>query len=104
MTTLEFLRQFRILDYAIFDFLVSFLGIYLLSPTLSKLFLKLRLKIPKINWLFLTLPIAILSHLLIGSITPMTEDFINPSGNYILKILIIGLFILGMRGIKITKK
>ncbi len=104
MIPIEFLRQFRLGEYAIFDFLVSFLGIYLLSSLLSKLFLKINISIPKINWMFLTLPISIIAHLAVGRITPMTGDFININGHYILKIVIIILFILGMKGIKIVKK
>jgi len=104
MTILEFLRQFRVGGYAIFDFVVSFLGIYLISPRLSRIFLKLRLDIPKRNWLFLTLPLSILIHLLVGTITPMTRDFFDIHGHYILKILILGLLIFGIRGIKIIKK
>jgi len=34
----------------------------------------------------------------------MTKNFIDPYANYILKILIVGLFILGMKGIKRIKK
>lgn len=104
MNTIEFLRQFRILDYAVFDFAASFLGIYLLSPLLSKLFLKLRLNIPKRNWLFLTLPIGMVSHLLVGSITPMTRDFLDLNDHYILKIVILILLFFGIKGIKVVKK
>lgn len=104
MTTLEYIRQFRIGEYAIFDLAVAFLGVYLLAPLLSKLFLKLRLNVPKINWLFLTLPIGILVHILVGSITPMAANFLDFSGHYILKVLILGLLFLGFRGIKIVKK
>jgi len=104
MNPIEFLRQFRLGGYAIFDFAVAFLGIYLLSPLLSKIFLKLRLDIPKLNWLFLTLPISIIVHLLIGQTTLMTKNFLDIHGHYILKILILGLLILGIKGIKIIKK
>lgn len=104
MDILTFLRQFRLLDYAIFDFIVSFLGIYLLSPTLSKMFRKIRIEIPKINWLFLTLPIAIISHILVGVITPMTKDFLDVNGHYLLKIIILFLLVLGLKNIKILKK
>ncbi len=104
MPTLEFLRQFRIDQYAIFDLVVSFLGIYLLSPLLSKLFLKLGINIPKRNWLFLTLPIGILAHLLVGTITPMTANFLDINGHYILKIIILISLFLGIKGIKIVKK
>jgi hypothetical protein len=104
MTTIEVLRQFRIGGYAIFDFTLSFFGIYLLSPLLSKIFRKLRIDIPKQNWLFLTLSISVFVHLLTGNLTPMTKNFVDYTGHYFLKILIIGLSILGIRGSKIIKK
>ncbi|KKP79430.1 MAG: hypothetical protein UR78_C0014G0011 [Candidatus Moranbacteria bacterium GW2011_GWF2_35_39] len=104
MIPIEFLRQFRLGDYAIFDFAVSFLGIYLLAPLLSKLFLKLKLDIPKQNWLYLTLPIGVTTHLLFGKITPLTRDFIDIQGHYIVKIIILGLLFLGLNDIKIIRK
>ncbi len=104
MNTIEFLRQFRVLDYAVFDFAVSFLGIYLLAPLLSKIFLKIRLDIPRKSWLFLTLPISILTHLIVFSITPMTRDFFDIHDHYILKIVILILLFFGIKGIKIVKK
>ena len=104
MLPIDFLRQFRFGGYAIFDFAVAFLGIFLLSPLLSKIFKKLRVDIPKQNWLFLTLPIGIFVHLLVGKMTPMTQNFINIHDHYILKAVILGLLILGLKGIKIIKK
>lgn len=104
MIPIEFLRQFRIGEYAIFDLAVAFLGIYLLSSLLSKMFLKLRIDIPKRNWIFLTLPIGIAAHMIFGNMTPMTKNFLDIHGHYVLKILIIGLLILGLRNIKIIKK
>jgi len=104
MNTLEFLRQYKFSGYAIFDLLVSFIGIYLLAPRLSKLFLKIRIDIPKINWVFLTLPIGILFHLLFAKITPMTADLFDPNGHYVIKVIIISSLILGLRKIKIVKK
>ena len=102
--TIEFLRQFRFAGYAIFDLAVSFLGMYLLSPLLTKLFLKINIKIPKLNWIFLTLPIGILVHLLVGKITPMTTNFLNTNSHYFLKIVVLMSLALGLRGIKIIKK
>lgn len=105
MMSIEYLRQFRFGEFAVFDFAAAFLGVLLLSPLLSIIFLKLfRIDIPKKNWLFLTLPISIVVHLLAGEMTPMTKNFIDIHSNYILKILILGLLILGIRGIKIIKK
>jgi hypothetical protein len=103
MITIELLRQFRIGGYAVFDFAAAFLGIFLLSHLLSKIFRLIKLDIPKQNWLFLTLPIAILVHLLIGKMTPMTKNLLDLSGHYVLKIIILCLIILGIRGIKIIK-
>jgi len=103
MKTLEFLRQFRIKDYALFDFLITFLIIYLLSPFLSKLFLKFKIIIPQKNWLFLALPLSILTHLLINNITPLTRNFLDLNNYYLLKILILILLILGIKDIKIKK-
>jgi len=103
MDTITFLRQFRLFDYAVFDFIVSFLGMYLLSPLLSKGFRKIRIEIPKINWVFLTLPIGIISHLLTGAMTPMTIDFLNLNGDYTVKAIILISLILGLRNIKINK-
>jgi hypothetical protein len=104
MIPIEFLRQFRLGDYAIFDFIVVFLGFYLLAPLLSKIFLKLGLNIPKKSWLFLALPIGILTHLLFGRITPMTRDFISPESHYMLKIFILALLFLGIKGMTLVKK
>lgn len=104
MDTITYLRQFRIFNYAIFDLVVSFVGIYLLAPLLSKLLKKINIDIPKINWVYLTLPIGILTHILVGKFTPMTKNFLDLNSNYILKILILVLLFLGLRNIKRIKK
>jgi len=104
MISVEFLRQFRVGGYAIFDFATAFAGIYLFSLLTSRIFRKLRLDIPKRSWMFLTLPIGITTHIIIGRITPMTKNFLDIHGHYVLKIVIIGLLLFGLRGIKIIKK
>lgn len=104
MITIEHLREFRIGPYAVFDFVVSFLGIYILAPLLSKLFMLLKIKVSRKSWIFLTIPLSILIHYLVNNITPMTEDFLNPNGSYFLKIVIILLTIIGLKDIKFVKK
>ena len=104
MPTIESLRQFRLGGYAVFDFVVSFLGIYLLAPFLSKLFLKVGVKVPRKNWLFLTLPLSIVIHLLFGAMTQMTRDFLDLQGHFVIKVIIFVLLVLGLRGIEIVKK
>ena len=104
MVPIEYIRQFRLSGYAIFDFVAVFLGFCILAPLLSKLFLKFRLDIPKKNWFFLSLPMSIPIHLLVGQMTPMTRDFLDVKGHYLLKIIILSLLILGLRGIKKVQK
>ncbi|MDQ7010041.1 MAG: hypothetical protein Q9M94_07160 [Candidatus Gracilibacteria bacterium] len=104
METLDLLREFKVFDYAIFDLIVSFGGIYLLAPRLSKLFLKIKIDIPRKSWLLLTLPIGIIFHLIFGNITPMTRDLINPNDFYLLKILMLILIFFGFKYIKLGKK
>ncbi len=104
MNVLEFLRQVTIFNYAILDLILALGGIYLLSNRLSKIFLKINIKVPRLNWVFLTLPFSIIIHLIFGNITPMTRDFMDLYSHYFLKIFIICLIIFGIRGIKIIKK
>ncbi len=103
MISIEFLRQFRIFEFAVFDLALAFLGVLMLSPLLSWIFKKCGIHIPKRNWIFLTLPMSIVIHIAVGHITPLTRNFIDLGGHYFLKILIICLIILGMRGIKRIK-
>jgi hypothetical protein len=103
MNIISFLRQFRIGQFAIFDFALAFFGILLVSPLLFRIFMKIGIEIPRRSWLFFTLPIAIIVHLLIGRMTPMTKEFLDINGHYLLKIIILGSFILGLISIKRIK-
>lgn len=103
MSNIDFLRSFRIGEYAIFDLATSFIGVLILSPLLIRLFRLVHLDIPLSSWMLFTLPISILAHLIVGNHTPMTKYFFDPSGHYILKIFIIVLLIVGLRRISIIK-
>ncbi len=103
MITLEFIRSFRVGGYAIFDFVVSFIGIYLLAPFLSLLFSKLNIRISRKSWLFLTVPLSVVFHLLFGSYTQLTKDVIDMGGHYSLKLLLITLLILGLKDVRRMK-
>jgi hypothetical protein len=104
MFTIEFLRHYRVLGYAIFDLTVSFLGMAILAPLLSRMMRKVGYIVPMVNWVWMTLPIGILAHLLVGKITPMTAQFLNPDGDYVLKAIIFVMFVLSLVGIKRAKK
>jgi membrane-bound metal-dependent hydrolase YbcI (DUF457 family) len=103
MFSLTYLRMFRIEGFALFDLGVSFLGMALLAPLLSRLALKLGYIVPKVNWVWMTLTIGIIAHLLTGQMTPMTREFLNPSGDYVLKGIVLVTFALGCIGIKKLK-
>jgi len=104
MISLEVIRSFRVFGYAFFDLAVSFLGFYLIGPLLSRLFLKIRVVVPRWNWLYLTLPLGIVVHLLFGQMTPMTRQFFDLDGYWILKVLILGLLLMGLRGVRVARK
>jgi len=105
MNPIDYLRTFRIGSFAVFDFTIAFLGMALLSPLLSWLFLKAGILVPKKNWVILTLPISVVAHILIGSTTPLTQQFLDPSGHYFVKLVIVGCCVWGATGIKkITPK
>ena len=102
--SIAYLRQFKVAGYAAFDFAASFLGMLLLSPLLSGLARRAGWQVPRMNWVYMALPLGIAAHLASGNLTPMTRDFIDPRGHYIVKVLVIGFFILGLRNISRNKK
>lgn len=103
MISLEYLRQFRIAGFAIFDFSVSFLGMALLAPLLSSLLEKRGIRVPKKNWVILTLPISVVVHLLFGSMTPFTNYALDPHGHYFIKFILVACCLLGITNIKRVK-
>lgn len=102
MFNIDYLRSFRILDYAWFDLILSFAGLALLSPLLSWLFRKIHLNIPKRNWIILMLPLSIVIHLAAGQNTALTQHVLFENGYWLEKIVIIVCLITGFSGIKIT--
>ena len=79
MFSLEYLRQFRIGPFAIFDTAISYLGILILSPFLRWLMSKLHLKVPISAWVWLTMPIAVIFHLIFQQTTPLMKILSDPS-------------------------
>lgn len=99
--SIGYLRSFRLSGYAVFDLVTAFIGVYFLSPLLSKIFLKIGLIIPKISWMLLTLPLGIVVHLLVGTETLMVRNFLDTQGNFGLKIFILILTILGLMKVRL---
>ncbi len=103
MNFITYVRQFRIFNFAIFDIAVSFLGMYLLSGFLSRMFLKIGVEIPARSWILWALPIGVLAHLVSGQMTPMTKNLLDLNGHYILKIVILAFLVAGFVGIRLVK-
>jgi hypothetical protein len=100
MNLIDYLRQFRVAGYALFDFTAGFLGMFLLAPLLSRAAGKAGVLIPKRSWVIWMLPISVLVHVLVGRYTPLTKDFLDPRGHYLVKAAVSGCCLLGAWGIK----
>ncbi len=104
MTIIETLRTPRISGYAIFDFAVSFLAVYLVAPTLTKLARKIKLEVPKHSWLYLTVPLSVVIHLLVGTMTPLTLATLDLHDHLFVKLVIVLLVVLGVKDIRVIGK
>lgn len=104
MDFIELIRQFKVGPFAIFDIIVSYLGVFLLAPLLTKLALKAHLHVSKVQWLWLVLPISILAHLISGQRTPLTQMVIDPNHYYLEKLVILFMLFMGLKGTRVTKK
>lgn len=103
MTLLIFLRSFRVGPFAVFDFAISYLLVYLLAPWLQKKGLRLN----RAQQLWLTLPVSVLVHIAFGSMTPLTKMALDPSGSYAVKALLVFMVYMAYRashGAKVPTK
>ncbi len=100
MGFIEVLRQFKIGPFTIFDTALAYGVIFLIAPLLSKLFTKVNLQISRSSWLWLTLPIGVIFHLIFHQNTPFTRMFIDLSGFYIEKIVLLFMLYMGLRNIR----
>lgn len=99
MDLINLLRTFRVGPFAVFDFAISYLLVYLLAPYLYRMGLKLSRK----QFLWLTLPFSILVHIMFGRMTPLTEMFLDRHGSYWIKILVIFMIVMAIRS-KVVKR
>ena len=97
MIDIAYLRQFRIGPYAIFDVVLSYLGIYLLSPLLTAAFAKIHLNITKSDWMWLVLPLSVIFHLIFNQKTSFMKALINPEHYFIEAIVLVFMLYMGLR-------
>lgn len=97
MLSIAYLRSFRLFGFAIFDFTLAYLGVYLLAPLLSKLTGFVGWHPSRLQWLYLTLPLSVLFHLLFHQVTPLTKLALDPHSGYLFKALLLVMLYLGLR-------
>ncbi len=100
MDILTTLRQYRIGPFTLFDSALAYLGVFLLAPLFTKLFQKIHLSITRIQWMWLTLPIAVLTHILIKQNTPLTKMILDLHGNYLAKGIVLFMLFMGLKDTK----
>jgi hypothetical protein len=93
MNLITLLRSYRIGPFAIFDFAMSYIVVYLIAPYLQKIGLKLS----RAQMLWLTLPVSILIHILVKQNTPLTEMFLDLHGGYAAKIVTVFMIVMAFR-------
>ncbi|MBP9718865.1 MAG: hypothetical protein KBD46_00155 [Candidatus Levybacteria bacterium] len=103
MISIEYLRQFRIAQFAIFDTTAAYVGILILSPILTWLMSKLHIKIPIISWLWFTLPLSVIFHMIFHQSTPLMKILANP-GHFQFYIAIFILFVMTYMGFRKISK
>ncbi len=103
MDTITYLRQFRIGGLAIFDLVVSYIGIYFLAPLLTKLLSKFHISISRTQWLWLTVPLGTVVHVLVGQKTALTKMLFNPNGDYVMKLIFLFMIYMGLKNTKRNK-
>jgi len=102
MYILHFLRQYKIGPFAIFDTVTAYLGIFLIAPLLTKMFSKIHINVSRVGWLWLTLPISVLFHLIFRQNTPFMKILLNPNQFqfYLGIIILLFMIYMGLRKIK----
>jgi hypothetical protein len=100
---IAYLRQFRLGPFTIFDTGTAYLGVLLLSPVLTKLFSFIHLSIPRSSWLWLTLPISVLTHLALHQNTPLMKILSDPNTFpfYLAILILLVMTYFGLKNIKI---
>lgn len=98
MVDIENLRSFRVADYAVFDFVASYVGFYFLATPLTWLFKKIGVVVTRAQWMYLMLPISVVIHLLVGEKTHLIHQLFDLNGGYIAKIVLLVMIYKGIKG------
>ena len=102
MDNLNFIRQFKIGPFAIFDTVISYIGLFLLAPILTKMFRIMRLEISLASWLWFVLPLSIVFHFFFSQQTPLMKLLVSSNG-YIAIIILLAMAYMGVRTIRVIR-
>lgn len=100
MISLEVIRQLRIGPFTVFDTATAYIGIFLIAPILTWAFSKIHVYIKRTQWLWLTLPIGLTTHLALRLNTPFTKMFLSPKDYYFIpQLVILAMLFMGLKNI-----
>ncbi len=64
----------------------------------------MKIVVPKKNWIILTIPLSIFVHIIFGTFTPLTKNFLDYKSHFLLKGLVLLCLLFGLYGIKLQKQ
>jgi len=94
------LRSYRIGPFTIFDTVLAYVGVAILSPLLTKLFSVIHLKISLTSWLWLTMPLSVIFHLVFSQNTPLVKTLFSSDNFYIAWVVLLFMSFMGLKGIR----
>ena len=97
MDIITTLRQYRIGQFSIFDFAISYLGVYVISPIIIYFLKYLNIHTTRTALMWLVLPVSIITHIVIGKYTPLTLMFLDSGGHYTIKVIIVVMLYMAWR-------
>jgi hypothetical protein len=78
--------------FAIFDFAITYLFAFLVGPYLKKIGIPLSRE----QFMYLVLPLSVLTHYVFGIETPLTKMVLDPNGYYIWKGILVIMLVLAI--------
>lgn len=103
MEFISILRQFKIGSFAVFDIVAAYLGVFLLAPFLTKLTLLAKVSVPRVSWMWFTLPLSVVFHLAVNQNTPFMKIILDNT-KIGARLVLLAMLYMGCRQIRIVSK
>ncbi len=95
--------DYRIGPFSVVDTVGALLIVYLIAPFLSAVVRRLGFEVPRSSWLWLTIPVALVAHLMFRPDTALTTMIVDPNGSYLAKAVLLVMIFMAFRGMKPVK-